>query len=476
MIAKIHAKGSSFRGIGLYVLRDPGAKTSERVGWTATRNLCSDKPEVALKAMAACAMDAERLKREAGVKATGRRSKNAVLHVTLSWAEEESPALTRDEMLRAADGALEALGARDHQALIVEHTDSPHRHLHLVVNRTSTDDGRFLSSSKEKLAIQAWALEYEKSRGKVLCEERELNHEARARGTFVRGKKNRVRHLYEMEAQHANTPGADRVRQQQAQLDHALAKRERAVEATKKREWDELYAERDAQKKKLAATLQRERTKAKDAAEHRFLDEFARLKVRHEAEREEFARNEATLRGKGLNLLRSIDWNGLLRRERRRASIREAFGLLGGRVGDRSEALRKRQERETLEVERKQAAAVKKALSRVLPAHRKRVREAETTLEISQTRLIWNHAERDLETKRLWKERRAEREKAWERFSEKALSSEFDREATPEKERRERAEAHMTRMRKARQERVEQKPSLAERKRRARERDRGRER
>ena len=39
MIAQIAARGTSFKGAGLYYLHDKKADTSERVAWTQTRNI-----------------------------------------------------------------------------------------------------------------------------------------------------------------------------------------------------------------------------------------------------------------------------------------------------------------------------------------------------------------------------------------------------------------------------------------------------
>ena len=78
MIAQIAKRGTSFKGAGLYYLHDKKADTSERVAWTETRNLMTDNPAMGLRVMAATAMDKDRLKADAGIKATGRKSKGDV--------------------------------------------------------------------------------------------------------------------------------------------------------------------------------------------------------------------------------------------------------------------------------------------------------------------------------------------------------------------------------------------------------------
>ena len=84
MISKIHAKGSSFKGAAAYLLHDKGRVDSDdRVAWIETRNLATDDREIAWRIMAATAMDQARLKEEAGIKKTGRKSDKHVLHVSM---------------------------------------------------------------------------------------------------------------------------------------------------------------------------------------------------------------------------------------------------------------------------------------------------------------------------------------------------------------------------------------------------------
>lgn len=196
MIPRLHPKGASFRGLGAYVLHDKDhAPTSERVGFTATRNMATNDPHVAIRVMAAVAMDQDRLKAEAGVKNTGRKSVKSVLHATLSWAKHETT--SREEKEQAADSFLIAMGAQEHQAIYAEHTDEEHEHLHLIINRVHPESGKMLSSSKERLRASSWAEQYERERGEILCEQRAINNAARARGEFTRGKAAKTRAEFE---------------------------------------------------------------------------------------------------------------------------------------------------------------------------------------------------------------------------------------------------------------------------------------
>jgi hypothetical protein len=442
--------GRSFAGLAAYVLHDKGnAKTSERVAWTETRNLATTNPEAAWRVQAATALEAPRLKREAGIPATGRKTKNVVGHLMLSWHADESATLTREEMIAAADAALVALGAERHQAIYVAHNDEPQAHLHIIWNRISYEDGRALPSSNEKLKLSRWAEAYEKNRGQVYCEERVLNNAARRRGNYVRAKKDRPRHILELEAGHGEALWASRTRQQQLDLDLALRRKTDAQKARHSQEWSDLQlafeAERIEQKKQAKARM----TTAVQKVGAAFEDRFAELALTHHEERVAFAQRESSLFGKGLNILQSIDWSDLLHNKRRTGFIKEAFGLLGSR-GARTEALRRRQQRETMALEhemndmkRRAAGAERRRQAKRLQKHRADYLLQRTMLEVQQAlERSWIATE--------WQARRKARELAWENARAQAARQAFEKEATPEQERQKAAERFMGRMRKAR--------------------------
>ena len=76
--------------------------------WTETRNLATEQGDRAARIMAATAEASPELKRLAGAAATGRKLEKPVCHYSLNWAKEEKP--DRQEMLRAAEASLKALG------------------------------------------------------------------------------------------------------------------------------------------------------------------------------------------------------------------------------------------------------------------------------------------------------------------------------------------------------------------------------
>ena len=179
MVPDIAKTGHSFRGAMSYYLhdkREPGEDaraTAERVAWTETRNLITDAPHTATRIMIATAERADELKAAAGVKATGRKSNAHVYAYSLAWHPDEAAALDRAEMLRAVDQTLKALGAEQHQAVIVCHRDQEHPHVHVVLNRVHPETGKMLTTSNDRRKLSEWAARYERERGVIVTPNRQ---------------------------------------------------------------------------------------------------------------------------------------------------------------------------------------------------------------------------------------------------------------------------------------------------------------
>ena len=173
MVPRVHAGGKSFSGVVAYLTHDAGMpddrrpQTAARVGMVALENLPACPAATAARIMAGTARDAAVLKELAGVSTRGRKLDKPVYHFSLSWSPAERPG--RAEMLTAARGSLDALGMGNRQALVVEHTDCAHRHVHVVVNRVSPEDGRAASSSHDARTLSRWAQTWERERGRVRC-------------------------------------------------------------------------------------------------------------------------------------------------------------------------------------------------------------------------------------------------------------------------------------------------------------------
>ena len=460
MIPKLHKKGTSFRGAALYLLHDKDASTTERVVHTETRNLATNNPEAAWRVMAATALDQNRLKAEAEIKATGRKSKAAVLHLSLAWHPDEADDLDRDEMVAAADAAVASLKAQDLQALYVIHDDEPQPHIHVLLNRISPTDGRMLSSSNEKRALSRWAEKYERDRGHIYCEERVLNNADRRRGLYTRGAKDVPRHIFELEAANRDEPWALQLRAEQKAKDLDVRRKVLAAKAKRQAEWSQLEADDAATVKVLRKEARRQVTIAEQTAAETFRDDWAELAVAQEQERVEFVEREQSLAGMGRNILNElahINWSDLLRSDRRSTVLIEGFGLLAGRKSTRTESFRRRQARQNIELEKKETEARKLAARKERGRQARLLSEHRQKIAMRRQDLIFRHQMEESWEATLWQERRTQREKAWAEAREKQAKIAFEKTATPEDERRKAAEAFMGRMRKARSKREREK-------------------
>ena len=175
MVVKMAGLGRSFGGVADYCLHDrqvpgePHPESAERVEWTETRNLATSHGE-----RAATAEAGPELKRLAGGAATGRKL--------------EKP--DRQEMSRAAEESLKALGLERHQALIVSHGDGQ-PHVHVIANRVDPESGRAAELSRSKLRLSKWAERYERSQGEIRCPSRVRNNARRRQGKRVQDRVSR---------------------------------------------------------------------------------------------------------------------------------------------------------------------------------------------------------------------------------------------------------------------------------------------
>lgn len=168
MVPRVTKGGHSFKGALAYYLHDKGAKTSERVAWSETRNIGSENLTVAQAVMIATAKRADELKKAAGLKAGAKTKNGAVYAYSLSWSTEEAGKIDRAEMIKAVDASLHAINAQGRQAIIVCHQDEPHPHVHVILNRVDPENGRQFDNYNDLKKLSAWALAYREARGEHL--------------------------------------------------------------------------------------------------------------------------------------------------------------------------------------------------------------------------------------------------------------------------------------------------------------------
>ena len=147
-----------------------------------------ERAQAARLSMGATAEASPELKRLAGVAATGRKIEKPVCHYSLSWAKDEKP--DRQEMRRAAQESLKALGMERNQALIMSHRDGQ-PHVHVIANRVDPESGQAAGLNRSKLKLSKWAEEYERGQGKIRCPQRERNNARRGQGKRVQDRVSR---------------------------------------------------------------------------------------------------------------------------------------------------------------------------------------------------------------------------------------------------------------------------------------------
>ena len=175
MVPRTTKPGRSFIGAWAYYFHDKrdaapsergeGQHTAARVDWCHVENMARVTNE---RAAIGLMIDTARL---------SRRCEKPVYAFSLAWHPEQQP--DRAAMIEAGRAALKALGMEDYQAVLVAHNDTAHRHVHVIVNRVHPVTGKAINLYRDQEKLQAWALAYERERGKVYCRAREFNAVAR---------------------------------------------------------------------------------------------------------------------------------------------------------------------------------------------------------------------------------------------------------------------------------------------------------
>jgi len=436
MIPKIIAKGNSFKGAAAYLLHDKAhALTSKRVAWVETRNLVSDDPQLGWRIMAATALDQERLKQMAGVNNTGRRSDKAVLHLSLSWHPDEKKTLSREEMRRAAIGALKAIGADDRQAILIAHNDEAHPHLHILCNRVSQDDGRMLQSSKDRLHLSKWAEKYERERGKIFCEDRIVNNERRREGEYVRGAKNQPRHIFE--AVNDNSRGKSLLFSAERKRDYALNERGRAMVSAHQGAWKALVRDHKKRQAKLRSEAQRALKVEKRRIGDAYHPKRRALNEKHRLALQSFEKQEKRLLGRLKNTYESLNLRAYLRGDKDGRAIGDVFKLISS-SGARRNALLNAQRREKMALNRSQAREFAKYRRAMLTSTAQKIEKTRISFVQNRHKLARAQEREQHALKEAWRVRSLERNRAFELVkaatAEKGLAkADFEKSARPAK-------------------------------------------
>ena len=172
---------NDFAAVGGYVLHDKqGRQTAYRVGFTTTLNMEAQHPWDAIGQMTA---SYDRY-REKEAHKRGRKLTKPVFVYSLAWAPDQNP--SQADMMDAARTSLKALRLEGLQTLIIQHTDEPQPHIHVMVNRIELDGSRARNIAYDQLRLSRWAEQYERDHGGIRCEQRVTNNDIRRQGIMVK--------------------------------------------------------------------------------------------------------------------------------------------------------------------------------------------------------------------------------------------------------------------------------------------------
>jgi hypothetical protein len=144
------SSGRRFAALARYLLHGRSGEESERVAWTAGRNLGTDDPELAALLMQ-------------GTADRNARVRSPVYHLTISFDPHDP--VTPEQMQAVADRVLSDLGLSEHQALLVAHRDRSHPHVHIMVNRVHPETDVAWDRWQDQPQIQRTLRELERELG-----------------------------------------------------------------------------------------------------------------------------------------------------------------------------------------------------------------------------------------------------------------------------------------------------------------------
>jgi len=423
VLPKIHKKGTSFKGAALYLLHDKESRTSDdRVAWTQAHNIAVNDPDMAWRIMAATALDRDRLKEQAGIPPTGNKSDKCVLHLSISWREDEAKGLTQEDMQIATSRTIKTLGAQDHQSLVIAHTDTKHPHVHILINRVNPEDGRMLSSSKEKAKLQALALEMEKERGKIYCENRVLNAQARERGEYTRYAV-LDRRMYDEISQHLtitndNRDAIERARMGQKTRDAALAQKGRDQADQHREDWKSLIEAVKADGTKAREAYQKAKAQAVEAVRMSYRPQWRDLHRQQQSEIESFHQREESLMGRLHNALQTASVSNEDDDKWGKVNIKDIFANVLSKE-KRLTALENAQALASDNLRREQKSKERIAIAKERETFKDNTSHQRTEFLDQAAKLKAVHEKNRKELQQEWRNRHKERNREWHDFSQK---------------------------------------------------------
>ena len=444
MIPNVADRGTSFVGVGQYLLHDksldgePKSQTSGRVAWTETRNLMTEDPEFGMRLMAGTAMNAKAIKQAAGVSLAGRPSKGDVYHYSLAWHDDENGKISREDMMSAVDETLEELGMTDHQAVIIAHEDEQHPHVHVVVNLVNPTMGKHPEElSHDWSRLDDWAYRYRERRGEqyLYCPDRTAKREAiekkkhgfevdfvEAAKSVPRGVMDEVKGLKAVN-DNAHQQAIEQLRDQSKKKDGQLYRIGKALPKRHKRQWAGLSQRYATQKAAISTKYHADKAQSRKDIYAEFKPLFQDLYRAQHQERVAFKARERTVFGKLVNSLKTIATQKEIGIGADREPISQIFSFISG-TGWRSTWLDRKHQHEKNQLKRLQDEEIRKGVHRLNAIRKVAVAHARGQFQADRTALILKQDARHEQLKEAWKERNAERKAIVSRIKAAALARE----------------------------------------------------
>ena len=425
--AKTKGRGASFKGALTYYLHDKDTlETAHRVGFVEILNLFTDDPHEAWREMMVTCDAAPELKRRGGSPPGGNKLKKPVYAISIEWHPDDKP--TKNHMRETAHEVLRLLGLQDHQAVIVEHTDQPHAHIHLCVNLVHPETGIANTLSNDGYKLDRWCDEYELRMGVIRSPDRRAKFAALDQGFDPPPPKKQPKRFQQPDLKPANENRTAKQRAAAIKADQeAYARR---LKATQDGSWKRRKAESDALWKDYRTSIQAIRDRHTAAADkiwkHKrnrnalplsiqgFRDwketrEWTKLMERLKAEKRRFDYRERTLMGFLGNAL------ALVRPGMQRTGngfFSTLFTLLvSGQT--RRELMLARQALAKKALSEKQAGSRKVRADKLRHIRDAQLATLSAAYDIQKQALDLRHAQEIKQQKQEWRDLSAERDRLW---------------------------------------------------------------
>lgn len=430
MIPRVAPRGTSFKGAGLYYLHDKRQEgetirlSSDRVAWTESRNLMTDDADFSLRIMAATALDKDRLKQEAGIKNTGRKSKGEVYSYSLAWHPDEQGKFSKQDMLQVADQSLKALGAHEHQAVVVAHKDEGHPHIHIILNMVHPATGKNLKISNDKKKLIKWSNEYRKERGEehIYCPNKAKKFEviaAKNRGEkvdFYVCPKSVPRQLYDdfkAIKGEAYKNDIEAVRTKEKAKDFGLSQKGRQMNSRHKSQWDALSDNYKLRKDGIRKRYFEEKADAHEAIKGQMKPAFKALYRQQWQERKAFEKREKRLGGKVQNMFEAVKFAKAIRGEENKSIVSSVFSFFSN-AGKRVAWLNAKHDGQLRELRASENNQKREATTQLNSSRARRIKSARQDYGLERGALIGRQDSEKADLQELWKRRTAQRKKSIE--------------------------------------------------------------